>query len=246
MNRGIGRKSRSWYRWETRCQRCTALLTQREGICCANFGKPGNGLPECERAWCASCYRQRSGTNYSVYTVSTSGEFDMPAPQEEDDFLVARAGDNLFCPFECDYCTFYRLTQRTPNLSTPRDLELMNDIRQVYLDAFWSRATGTVASLVRSFWDQAEIGRLKGFEMFPQPVGPFPRQYDSGIRAAIAVLAKSTRPGRHEKFVKFSTAQKERTVHTNLGMISATGGAMGPQMNTDKHSYTLCLSLIHI
>jgi hypothetical protein len=33
-----------------------------------------------------------------------------PSPNEENDYMQAREGDSLFCPFECDECLLHRIT----------------------------------------------------------------------------------------------------------------------------------------
>jgi hypothetical protein len=51
---------------------------------------------------------------------------DMTAPGEESDYLSARPGDHLFCPFECDVCAFFRLKHRhaDPNSRTDALLQI--------------------------------------------------------------------------------------------------------------------------
>jgi hypothetical protein len=41
-------------------------------------------------------------------------------------------------------------------------------------------------------------------------------KYASGMKAAVGVLARSQKPGRHEAKLKFSSARKVRTVHTDV------------------------------
>ena len=153
--------------------------------------------------------------------------------------MIARPGDNLFIPFECDYCCFFKLTGEQPNLMNDRDRLLMEDIRQANLDAFWSKATGTVAALHRNFWEQVKVGEQRGFEMFPQGLGPFPLTYDSGIRAAIAMLVKSLQKGSNERYVKSGTVRKHSTVHTKLALVSKGMGLMAPQVGSDRKTQVM-------
>jgi hypothetical protein len=146
----------------------------------------------------------------------------MIAPGEERDFLGGRAGDHLFCPFECDDCSFWRLKGRGPNPNSAVDGELQAYIRRANLDAFWSRRPGTVYGLNNLFAEQVAVGERFGFAMF-QPLGPFGPGHDSGMRAAIGVLSRSQRPGRHEPKMKFSSARKARAVHTDVFNASARG-----------------------
>jgi hypothetical protein len=144
----------------------------------------------------------------------------MIAPGEENDFIYARAGDHLFCPFECDYCTFYKLKGMDANEDRVEDSNLLSYIRRANLDAFWSRRPSTVNALRRLFVEQVEAGEYFGFQMFP-PLGPFEPGYDSGMRAALGLLRKGQGTGRHEAQPKWSTVRKARAVHTNVYQTAA-------------------------
>jgi hypothetical protein len=145
----------------------------------------------------------------------------MLAPGEEDDFLHARAGDHLFCPFECDYCAFYKLMGTEPVEGRREDVHLLAYIRRANLDAFWSRRPSTINALRRLFIEQVEVGEFFGFEMF-EPLGPFETGYDSGLRAALGLLKKGQGVGRHESHPKWSTVRKARSVHTNVYQTAAS------------------------
>jgi hypothetical protein len=129
--------------------------------------------------------------------------------------MEARAGDHLFCPFECDGCSFHRLRGEAPDPQSHQDQILLSYIRRANLDAFWSRRPGTVNGLLRLFVEQVEVGEAFGFDMFDPP-GFFSEKYASGMKAAVGVLARSQKPGRHEAKLKFSSARKARTVHTDV------------------------------
>jgi len=158
------------------------------------------------------------------------------APEEAKNFRHARAGDHLFCPFECDYCTFHRLKGRPPDMDNQTDKILMIYLRRANLDAFWSRATSTVDGLRRLFEQQVLIGEMFGFERFGAP-GPYGRSYDSGIRTAIGVLYESRRPGRHEKVKKFSSCRKVRSLSTNMYNASAQGSSSNLVWRAEKNRY---------
>jgi hypothetical protein len=102
------------------------------------------------------------------------------------------------------------------------DDTLLSYIRRANLDAFWARRPGTISGLRMLFREQVDIGETFGFEMFA-PMGPFGRDYQSGMSAAIGILVRSQRPGRDEEKLKFSSARKARTVHTNVYAASARG-----------------------
>lgn len=146
----------------------------------------------------------------------------MISPGEERDFLEARGGDHLFCPFECDDCSFWRLLGREASPNSAVDRSLQTFIRRANLDAFWSRRPGTVYGLSNAFVKQVKIGEHFGFPMFT-PLGPFGMAYESGMRTAIGVLWTSQLPGRHEEKMKFSSVRKVRSLHTDVYGASARG-----------------------
>jgi hypothetical protein len=86
------------------------------------------------------------------------------------------------------------------------------------------------------FREQVEVGESFGFEMFP-PLGPFGRDYQSGMGAAIGILARSQRAGRHEEKIKFSSVRKARTVHTNVYAASAKGAEGSMSWRSEKSRF---------
>lgn len=187
----------------------------------------------CENAWCAECYRTPTGIDFFIYRpLDVDGE-ELIAPADENDFLLARGGDHLFCPFECDFCCFFRLKGTTPVVGNHVDGLLLKYIRRANLDAFWSRRPGTVRGLTRMFAEECETGDFFGFQMF-KPLGPFAADYQSGMGAAIGLLRRSQRAGRHEETVKYSSVRKARSVHTNVYQASAKSVAEAMVFRSDK------------
>jgi hypothetical protein len=197
-------------------------VTQTQGLFCANFGAVRLELPTCQNAWCPSCYKTLPGVDFLIYRQVDEDGQELLAPGEEHDFKQARAGDHLFCPFECDYCTFYKLKGANPDANSHLDSILLAYIRRANLDAFWCRRPSTVNALRRLFVEQMETGEFFGFQMF-EPLGPFRPGYDSGMKAALGLLRKGQTAGRHESHAKFSTVRKARAVHTNVYSALARG-----------------------
>ena len=137
--------------------------------------------------------------------------------------MTARAGDSLMCPFECDECLFWKLKKRSSVLLDPGDERLLGFIRRANLDAFWALEPRTVAGNLNETYNYGvDVGREFGLAMFPA-VGPWSPDYDHGMTAALAVLVKSLRPGRHEATMKFSSVRKARTVFSNVWRASSRG-----------------------
>jgi hypothetical protein len=155
-----------------------------------------------------------------VYTGSDSTTASNAA-EESGYFTSTRPGDSLFCPFECDECAFFRLNGVSSRTDEKNHQILLDFIRRSNLDAFWSLYPGTVTELTIMFDEEVALGRVYDFQMFPTPVGPFPPNYDGGVRAAIGVLHRSNRPGKHEDKLNFFSVRKARSVHSNMSMSSA-------------------------
>ena len=102
-------------------------------------------------------------------------------------FDVARDGDHLMASFRCDLCVFQQ--------ESAMDIRNLGIIWRANLDAFWSRATGTVGnnrSLAgHSAASLKELDLSSGYE----DRGPSPLQDDCGYKIAIAVLLDAQRTG---------------------------------------------------
>jgi hypothetical protein len=153
---------------------------------------------------------------------------------DELQYKVAWTVDSLIAPFECDNCVFYRMQSFWPTWTNPGERLLGAYIRQANLDMFWARTKETVRHNVGEFRNQARIGQDLGFAVF-DPIGPFDRSYDGGMRAAVGVLMKAPQlPGKHEDKVKFSAARRARSIHTNVYNASARSHRQTLFVRADK------------
>jgi hypothetical protein len=83
------------------------------------------------------------------------------------------------------------------------------------------------------FAEQVQVGEIFGFEMF-EAMGPFPANYDSGMKAAIGILWRSTKPGIHEETMKYSSVRKARTLHTDLYNATARHASKTSTWRSEK------------
>lgn len=139
--------------------------------------------------------------------------------EEDEVFLCGRAGDTLLCPFECEGCLYFKLTGRRPVAGDPRSDRVIAILRRANLDAFWARSTNTVRANLRGTMEAISLGDELGIVMLEAP-GPWPIDFDHGTRAALVILERSKRAGRHEVTMKFSAARKARSVFSNNWMRS--------------------------
>ena len=70
--------------------------------------------------------------------------------------------------------------------------------------------------------------------MFPTSPGLFSTHYDGGMQEALGVLTRSNWPGKHEAKQKNPSARKSRSVHANIYMASASGGATSQVIRSYK------------
>ena len=75
--------------------------------------------------------------------------------------MVARNGDHLLIPFQCEICHYRNLKGMDPT-GTKADGILLRTIRRANLGAFWSREPGTVSATRRDSLKLAEIGMRLG------------------------------------------------------------------------------------
>ena len=102
----------------------------------------------CQGVYHAGCYRQHKHDSYPVLGALDLDDSIMDdSKMVEDDperFQVARDGDHMMVPFQCDTCQFMNVQKRLPCPGNTQDELLMKCLRRVILDSFWSRERSTV------------------------------------------------------------------------------------------------------
>ena len=158
--------------------------------------------------------------------------------RDPSDFHVARRGDHLMTPFECDLCIFRKLKKRDPLEGHAQDNLLLGVIRRMNLDAFWSRASSTVIGNARRAEMMVELAGLMGLE------GPFEelQEYDledhCGYQVAATTLLQSRRPGRHDSlYTQFQTIRKQRTTFGNQVRAASQSNASSLVLLDEKGGY---------
>lgn len=142
----------SWLSSSITCQECRVPISPLNGIVCANFGLTRNIGRVCRAAWHGLCYKQDTKDRFLVLQACGLEESLLgPEELEEEDpnrFRMARDGDHLMCPFQCDECHFYNIQKRRPG-ARPQDSVLLMCIRCANLDAFWSQESATMVANLR-------------------------------------------------------------------------------------------------
>jgi hypothetical protein len=153
-------------------------------------------------------------------------EEDRELLEEEDDvihFKQARAGDHLRVPFQCELCHFRNLMRRNPKDNSATDFEMLDMTRQVNLDAFWSRESGTVSS---NLWEPVRMERTMsclGMPSVTPCMGPWPLEDSLGMAAALAKLDRSLDKGIYEDTVQWDTLRRTMLAVTNIYQATVGG-----------------------
>ena len=93
---------------------------------------------------------------------------------DSTDYRRGRNGDDLLISFECDVCIFGKLYKARPRLHDPKDIYIMACIRRICLDAFWSRASSTVAGNANQIRQGMRHSESIGLSGPYYPPGPLP------------------------------------------------------------------------
>ena len=197
--------------------------------------------------WCGKCYTSEHCADFFM-----SDEENRYAEEGDEDRLAAgwktrtgdvrkyaeaRDGDNLMVSFECDFCVFAKVTGRLSELNNEKDLHLLGCIRRVILDAFWSRARGTVVANAGRFREMMSLSAGLGFEPPYDPPGPRPSFDHCGNKVAILMVEKSLHAGRHsEKYTQFDTIRKIKSTHSNQSRGGKTANSISLAMTDSKGS----------
>jgi len=212
--------------WTANCEVCGILRRGTNGLFCANFGlHRGPPFDVCKRAWCGSCYTQHPLDTFRVFVPTVESGFEWRKhPADALKYKAAQNGDHLVTPFQCHFCLFRLLTRRVHNPGNPKDEWLLCCLVRANLDAFWGRAPSTVVANRRNL-DQlmkmwSEVGLAP--DLLLPALGPYPDTNVQGVSVAVAMLVKSTKPGRHNReYTQFETLRKLRAAYSNMFHASA-------------------------
>lgn len=144
-------------------------------------------------------------------------------------------------PFKCDLCHFRVLKGRDPVKGIVIDMKLQACIRQVNIDAFWSRETPTVSSNLSEARTGVRNARAVGLESAYPAMGPFPMKDTFGMQPAVLVLMRSLAPGIHAPTVQYDTMRKARSSYLNVYHASKGGMSLVVMVKDKNKTYvTTC------
>jgi hypothetical protein len=192
--------------------------------------------------WCGKCYS--SSNTFHKFHIQESESFsDGTSDNVEDSerlqvawgekhrpaqqYTHGRNGDHLITPFECDLCIFRKLRRHSPDITLLVDQRLLDCIRRVNLDAFWSRASSTVKGNHDRVKVSLQISKNMGLDGPYYHDGPMPDYDYCGYELAIQMVDASRRPGRHSSaYTQFDTVRKYRSAFTSFYRTTPQGNRL--------------------
>ena len=133
------------------------------------------------------------------------------------DYEEARDGDHLITPFQCDLCIFRCIKYQNPDPDSQADQDFLAYIRRINLDAFWSRARGTVKgnkNIIERTIKEFSTYKLCG-PFYDK--GPTPDFDHAGYETAIALLMDTRRKGKHDSSHKqWDSSRKVKSAIANF------------------------------
>ena len=131
-------------------------------------------------------------------------------------YLVARPGDWIVAPFQCEACWFINVYNRRPTTRLA-DVVALDTIRRANLDMFWSRASSTLKSIMSQVKDTISRCNAAGRRVVLEEMEPWPIGDSSGMGTALLMLEKSVEPGKNsDSYMQFSTVRKLRSARASV------------------------------
>jgi hypothetical protein len=153
--------------------------------------------------------------------------------------VEARAGDHIICPFQCDLCHIRNIKGRDPRGLVDEATAAL--VRQANLDAFWSRAKGTVAKHRTEVRYELKYNKELDYSSFPA-LGPYALGDDRGMRQAVGLLRRTKEPGKAKgSTIKYATARGVRSTHSEVWKTSPDSG-LGLVFTGERKRYTATLN----
>ena len=167
---------------------CGKTTTTPRDLFCGNYGASWGSWRVCRKSWHGSCYKACRNVKFHVAAPENDEGIKWKKRKDEDRFLVARGGDSLGTPFQCDWCWFLNLEQRMPLKDSHSDMRLLSYIRRVNLDIMWSREHRTVSAILTNVRKGRRMSLALNMDPVELPMGPWPLADRQGFQVAIEMI----------------------------------------------------------
>jgi hypothetical protein len=122
--------------------------------------------------------------------VNKDGEL-LEDKDDADQFFVARAGNHLMVPFQCELCHFRNVMKRDTESRNWADQEILDFMRRANLDDFWSREMAMVKANLQEAMCMERMAFCLRMPSITLPMGPFSLEDVLGTSVTLAILDRS-------------------------------------------------------
>ena len=195
----------------------------------------------CRFARCASCYTDSQLLPFQVQRAfNDESEYYSRRREDEMKYLVARPGDGLLAPFQCESCWFVNIYGRLPQPEESYgDKCVIACLRRANLDVFWSRESSTTKSVVGYLREIVRRAKTAGRMVPLEPFEPWGVEDRQGVGIAIMMLEKSLEKGRNSaKFIQFGTTRQLRGAASNVYAATSQASGLRYAMKSSKGEVT--------
>ena len=149
---------------------------------------------------------------------------------------MARPGDWLLAPFQCDVCWFRNLFNRSPRAQSEGDNFNLALIRRANLDMFWSREASTVQGVRGHLKDILDQCRSYGRKVPLEPMEAWEVGDNQGMGVMLCMLDKSLRKGRNGDYTQFDSCRTLRSAVSNVYAATAQAAKLRYSLKTREGS----------
>lgn len=218
MSHGSSKVAKNSWQWEGICNECAKRTQAPRDVFWDNYGTSRGSFPRCLNNWCSSCYVDQPILKFPKQLPENDQGQVWKKKSDENHFDVARHGDTLFAPFQCDFCWFINLKGRLCNPRRIEDRLCIAVIRRVNLDMFWSREQSTVRGVFRVYERALKASEILGIRTSVHiQRRPCPLEDRIGFGDAMVILWQSLQSGKNDKeYQQFESIRKIRSLATTI------------------------------
>ena len=140
--------------------------------------------------------------------------------------MVARPGDWIIAPFQCDSCWFFNVYGRKEDVSSWADTHNLRLIRRANLDMFWSRETSTVQGIRGHLTEIVRRSKVYGRKVPLEEVTPWEVGDREGMGIMMCMLEKSLDKGKNATYTQFDTCRKLRSAAASVYSSTSQSAAL--------------------
>ena len=194
----------------------------------------------CRFATCADCYIDSGILPFKVQRAFNDETVYYNRRREDEyKYLIARPGDGVLAPFQCEGCWFVNIYGRYPRGEESfADKCVLTCLRRANLDVFWSRESSTVKSVGGYLKEIVRRAKEADRPVPLEPFEPWRVEDKQGMGIAIMMLEKSLSKGRNTDYLQFDTTRQLRGAASNVYSATSQAASLRYAMKSARGEVT--------